>query len=462
MAQAQTVDVSRLIDERGVNWFNIRLVVFGFFVVLFDGYDITAMGFAAPHVIRAWNITDQAAVGPVLGASLIGMLFGAPFLGYIGDKFGRRKAIIVSCLIFGVFTWLAVLATSLQHLLILRLLAGIGIGGLMPNIIALTAEFAPRSFRATMIIVMFSGVSFGGGLPGAVAAGLVPTYGWQILFTIGGIVPVLVAIGCYFWLPESIKYLVIKEGRQAEAARELSILRPDMTFGLDTKFVIRDEKQYAGFSPKHLFEDGLQWITPLLWILFVVNLMGYFFLVSWTPYLLSSASMPVEKAAIATALFQFGGAVGGWVLCRPMDKKGLTPVTILFVLAVPAVALIGYLGTVSVPLLLIVEFFAGFCVLGLQFALNATAAMIYPTSFRSNGAGWALGVGRVGSIVGPVLGGILIAMHLPVTRLYILAAIPFVVGAVVCYILMRLYAVRFQGSGLGQREALDRSAAGGD
>lgn len=462
MAQAQTIDVSRLIDERGVNWFNIRLVIFGFFVVLFDGYDITAMGFAAPHVMRAWNITDQAAVGPVLGATLIGMLFGAPFLGYIGDKFGRRKAIIASCLIFGIFTWLAVLATSLQHLLFLRLLAGIGIGGLMPNIIALTAEFAPRSFRATMIIVMFTGVSFGGGLPGPVAAGLVPHYGWQVLFTIGGVIPVLVAIGCYFWLPESIKYLTITEGRQAEVARELSILRPDLTFGPDTKFIIRDEKQYAGFSPKHLFEDGLHWITPLLWILFVVNLMGYFFLVSWTPYLLTSAKMEIGLAAIATAMFQFGGAVGGWVLCRPMDKKGLTPVTILFVLAVPAVALIGYLGTVSVPLLLIVEFFAGFCVLGLQYTLNATAAMIYPTSFRSNGAGWALGVGRIGSIVGPVLGGVLIATHLAVTGLYVLAAIPFAIGAVVCAILMRLYAVRFQGSGLGQREALDESAVGGD
>jgi len=132
--------------------------------------------------------------------------------------------------------------------------------------------------------------------------------------------------------------------------------------------------------------------------------MGYFFLVSWTPVLLSSANIPLGKAALAQSLFQFGGAIGGWILCRPMDTKGLTPIAILFVIAIPAVALIGYLGTISEPLLMIAEFFAGFCVLGGQFGLNAVSALIYPTSFRSKGAGWALGIGRIGSIGWPNFG----------------------------------------------------------
>jgi AAHS family 4-hydroxybenzoate transporter-like MFS transporter len=187
--------------------------------------------------------------------------------------------------------------------------------------------------------------------------------------------------------------------------------------------------------------------------------MGYFFLMSWTPVLLGSAHIPLDKAAQAVALFQFGGAVGGWVLCRPMDKKGLMPITVLFALAVPAVALIGYLGTVSEPLLMIIEFVAGFCVLGLQFGLNAVSAMIYPTSFRSNGSGWALGVGRVGAIVGPVLGGFLITVF-PVRQLYVLAAIPFLIGTVACFILARLYHERFQGHGIGQRDTLESVETG--
>lgn len=453
-SQLQTgIDVSQLLDERGMTRFNIGLVVFTFFIVLFDGYDITAMGFAAPSLIKAWHISNQAVLGPVLGASVIGMLFGAPIFGMVGDKFGRRVAIIASIFIFGVFSLSSVLATSLSHLFALRLLAGIGIGGVMPNVVSLTGEFAPRSHRATMIIVMFTGVAFGGGLPGPVAAGLVPKYGWQALFVVGGLIPMVVGIICIFALPESIKFLALKEHRKAEALRLLKRLRPDKTFSPDTKFVIRDEgRQASGLSPKHLFGEGLAWITPLLWILFMANLMGYFFLMSWTPVLLTSIHMPLAKAALATSLFQIGGAVGGWVLARPMDKYGLTPMTVLFAVSIPAVGLIGYLGGMSEPLLMIIEFFAGFCVLGLQFGLNATSALIYPTSFRSVGSGWAFGVGRIGSILGPVIGGILIATHMSVQNLYMWAALPFLIGTIACFILARLYVVRFQGSSLAARQ----------
>jgi AAHS family 4-hydroxybenzoate transporter-like MFS transporter len=459
MAQARTVDVTRLIDERGVSSFHIWLVAFAFFIVLMDGYDIAALGFAIPALVKDWHITDQAALGPALSASLLGMLVGAPLLGALGDRMGRKRAIIFSYLMFGVITWLTVLTTSITQIAWLRFFAGIGIGGFMPNIIALVGEFAPRRFRATLIIVSFVGVGFGGGLPGPVAAFLVPTHGWQILFTIGGIVPIVVAGLCWIGLPESIKYLTITEGRKPELIRVLRRLRPDLTFAPETRFVIGDEKQYAGISPKYLFKDGLALITPLLWVLFICNLMGYFFLVSWTPFLLSAAHLPMSKAAIAQTAFQLGGVVGGWSMCWPIDKKGLGPIAILFAVAVPCVGLIGYVGTASETLLMAVEFCAGFCVLGLQSGLNATAASIYPTSFRSNGTGWALGMGRVGAMVGPVVGGLLIAMHLPTQQLFLLAAIPFAIGAVTCFWLMQLYVVRFKGTGLGQRDALDRAAA---
>ncbi len=460
---SESVDASRLLDERGLSAFNLKLAAVCFFIVLLDGYDITAMAFAVPMLAKQWSIIDASAFGPVLGASLIGMLLGAPTLGFVGDRFGRKIAIVLSCLIFGGFTWVTVEASSLNALFAFRLLAGVGIGGLLPNVIALTGEFAPRQYRATMIIVMFSGAAFGGAIPGVVSNLLVPTFGWQALFHVGGATPVVVALLCYFLLPESLKFLVLKGNRQEELLKLLAVLRPDRQFAPETSFFIGDErKQRSSFSPKYLFADGLAVITPLLWLLYVVSLMAYFFLLSWTPYLLTSADVPIQKAAIATMLFQFGGAVGGWVLARPIDKMGLTPIAILFVIAVPVTALIGYVGSMSEPLLMLIEFIAGFCVLGIQLGLNATAAMIYPTSIRANGSGWALGIGRVGSIVGPILGGALIQMKLSVTALYMLAAIPLAIGAVACIILARLYVKHFQGAGLGQRDEIDRLAAARD
>jgi MFS transporter, AAHS family, 4-hydroxybenzoate transporter len=459
MAKARIVDVTRLIDERGVSRFHVALVVFAFFIVMIDGYDIAALGFAIPSLVKDWHITNQAALGPALSASLLGMLIGAPALGALGDRIGRKHAINISLVCFGIFTWLTVLTHSIGQIALLRLLAGIGIGGFMPNIIALVGEFAPRNFRATLIIASFVGVGFGGGMPGPVAAFLVPTYGWQVLFTIGGAVPFIVALVCWLGLPESIKYLTITPARRDDLVQLLRRMRPDQSFGADVQFTLADEKQYTGLSPKHLFVEGLALITPLLWLLFIFNLMGYFFLVSWTPFLLSAAHLPMSQAAIAQTMFQIGATVGAWALCVPIDRKGLWPIAIMFALAVPCVALIGILGPMSRSLLLTIEFFAGVCVLGLQAGLNATAASIYPTSVRSNGTGWALGMGRVGAMLGPVLGGVLIARHLPIETLFLIAAIPFAIGAVICFWLARLYVVRFKGSGLGQRAALDSAAA---
>jgi AAHS family 4-hydroxybenzoate transporter-like MFS transporter len=444
-----------LLDERGMSRFNMWLVAFTFFIVLFDGYDITSMGFAAPAVMRSLHLTDQAAMGRILGASILGMLFGSPTFGYIGDRWGRRIAIISSILSFGVFSWLTALATTIPQFAILRFLTGLGLAGVMPNTVALVGEFAPLRYRASMIIVMFSGVAFGGGLPGPIAAWLVPKYGWQVLFTVGGVIPVAVAILCIFLLPESIKFLAIKKGRQQDAIKLLRRLRPDRTFGPETTFAIRDEgRQVTTLSPKHLFGDGLALITPLLWVLFITNLLGYMFLVSWTPALLSSIHLPISKAATASMLFQIGGAIGGWVLARPMDKYGLAPMKLISIVSIFAVASIGILGTRSEPLLMIVEFFAGFCILSLQFGVNAISAIIYPTSFRAVGSGWALTVGRMGSVFGPVIGGVLIAMHLSVPRLYMLAAIPFAVTTVACFLLSPLLAARLKNTGA----AYDRTA----
>jgi MFS transporter, AAHS family, 4-hydroxybenzoate transporter len=437
MTHNQVIDVSDIVDDRNADWFSVTLVIWGFFITLIDGYDISAVAFAAPHLIKEWNISDRAVLGPVFAASLVGILLGAPLFGYLGDRFGRKITIVLSCIVFGCFTWLVVLANNPSQIGVLRFFAGLAIGGVMPNITALNAEFAPKRFRATTIIIMFSGVTLGAAIPGVITALLVPHYGWRIVFTIGGIAPAIVAICALIGMPESIKYLTVM-GRQEEVLRMLRRMKPALVIAPDARFIVRDEKQRDGFSVKYLFADGLKYITPLLWLCAAVNLMGLYFLQSWMPTLLGSANIPVSQAALATSVFQVGGLIGGLAIARPLDTRGLAPVALLFAVTVPVVGAIGFVGLTSTTLLLFVVFFAGFCVLGVQLGLNAISAMIYPTSLRSAGCGWMLGIARIGSIAGPIVGGILIGMEVPVQQLYLLATVPFVVGACACIMLMRL------------------------
>jgi AAHS family 4-hydroxybenzoate transporter-like MFS transporter len=278
MAQ-QSINVGQWIDERPLASFHIWLVAFAFAIIISDGYDITAIAFAAPELVKQWAITDRSALGPVFSASLVGILVGSPLLGFVGDRWGRKTASIASLVVFGIFTLAAARAGSLDQMLVLRALAGVGLGGLMPNMIAYTGEFAPRRYRATLIIVMFCGVTLGGAVPAAISLWLVPRYGWEAIFVIGGVLPLVLAACAWLWLPESVKFLVVK-GRRDEAVRILRMMAPDADIGPQTQLVPPSETVYAGFNPKHLFGEGLALITPLLWLCFAINLMGFYFLIS--------------------------------------------------------------------------------------------------------------------------------------------------------------------------------------
>jgi len=429
MAEAHQIQVSRLLDERGLSAFQIKLIVWSFFIVLIDGYDIAAIAFAAPHLVRAWGI-PPAALGPVFSASLVGILFGSALFGWIGDRYGRKAALVGANLWFGVFTLAAAYASNLDQMFWLRLLAGLGIGGVIPNVVAINAESAPRHLRAILAIIAVGCVPIGGAIPGFVAATLVPQHGWQILFLIGGIAPLIIGAAAAFGLPESIKFMALHESRRPQMENLVAELSPGIAIPPNARFVIEDEKQLPP-NPVYLFGEGLALITPLLWLLFALNLMGYFFLLSWTPTLLTAAKLPPANAALAGAVLQVGGTVGALALCWWLQRHRFLAVSIMFILAVPVVASIGYAGLSSMTALLIVIFLAGFLVLGIQSGINVLGALIYPTSLRANGSGWELGVGRIGSIVGPLVGALFVGM--PVDRLYMWSALPFAAGAVVCY-----------------------------
>jgi MFS transporter, AAHS family, 4-hydroxybenzoate transporter len=175
---------------------------------------------------------------------------------------------------------------------------------------------------------------------------------------------------------------------------------------------------------------------------FAFNLMGYFFLSGWTPTLLTAAKLPPATAALAAAMIQVGGTVGSLTMCQWMQRHRFLAISILFVLAVPAVGSIGFAGMTSEIALVAATFCAGFIVLGIQVGINVVGAMLYPTSLRANGSGWQLGLGRLGSIVGPLVGAFFVGM--PVERLYVWSALPFAAGAVVCFTIHSLNSARLQ------------------
>jgi AAHS family 4-hydroxybenzoate transporter-like MFS transporter len=441
MAGAPEIQVSRLLDERGLSAFQIRLLFWAILLSLIDGYDIAAIAFAAPHLVTSWGI-PRSALGPVLSASNIGVLFGSANFCWVGDRYGRKPALIGANLLFGIFTFIAAYSTDLTQLFWLRLIAGLGIGGVIPNLVAICTESAPRNLRATLPIVAVGCVPLGGALGGVVSAFLVPHYGWQILFQIGGIVPIVIALAAIMNLPESIKYIALHESQRAKMTKVVAALRPGFTVPPDARFVIEDERQTPSSNPVYLFQHGLWLITPLSWLLFALNLMGYFFLSGWTPTLLTAAKLPPATAAIAAALLQVGGTVGALSLCWWLQRHRFLAISFLFVLAVPVVGSIGFAGLTSQAALLTATFFAGFIVLGIQIGINVVGAMLYPTSLRANGSGWQLGLGRIGSIVGPLLGALFVGM--PVQQLYMWSALPFAAGAIVCFAIHVLNTARLK------------------
>src|SRR6202161_2369089 len=201
MAGAAEVQVSHFLDQRGLGAFQIKLIIWSVLLAMIDGYDIGAIAFAAPSLIKEWHIAPKA-LGLVLSASNIGVLFGSQIFGLIGDRFGRKTALILSNLLFGIFTFIAAYSTNLNELTVLRLIAGLGIGGVIPNIVGINAESAPRTPRAARAIIAAGMVPLGGALAGFASAALVPTHGWQILFYIGGIAPIVFALAAIYGLPE--------------------------------------------------------------------------------------------------------------------------------------------------------------------------------------------------------------------------------------------------------------------
>jgi AAHS family 4-hydroxybenzoate transporter-like MFS transporter len=431
------INVSRLVDTSKLRPFHFWLTFWCLLAMMADGFDLLNASIAGPALIKEWNIS-RAALGPVFSASLVGFFFGAPLFGYLGDRFGRKQTIIISLVFLGLSTFVCAFAANLQELLWLRFLSGVGLGGVIPNVIALNSEFAPKKLRATFLVVISMGISLGGSIPGIVGVTLMPTYGWPVIFIIGGIVPLAVGLLMIFAVPESIKFLVLRGGRDEAVRRLVHRIDPDIAVAPGSSFVLDpgEGNTKTRGSMTGLFRDGWAVVTVLVWLIFILNLMANNLLNAWLPMIVQTGGHSAEQGAYAGTLYQLGGSFGGLLIGIFIDRLGLKVLAVMFVIAVPVVAFTGTPG-LSDALLFVMAFLSGCVVTGMQNALNASAGLIYPTSLRANGVGYALGVGRVGSVAGPLLGSLLARMEMPTSTYFYVTAIGPLCCAIFSVLLLR-------------------------
>jgi MFS transporter, AAHS family, 4-hydroxybenzoate transporter len=428
-------DVEAFIDSQPVTPQQTRLLLICAAVLFLDGFDAQSIGYVAPALASDLSLPRQA-LGPVFSAGLFGLMIGALLFGPLADWLGRKWIIAASMIVFGLGSLATVLAHDTATLIETRVLTGFGLGGAMPNTIALIAEFSPARRRATMVMAMFCGFSIGAALGGLIAAALIPTFGWRSVFAAGGITPLLFVPFVIRLLPESARFLALSGAPGTSISAVLVSLFPKIPLPPQARFVVQ-ERRLTGFPAVHLFKQGRSAATLLIWAIFFTSLLDLYFLSSWLPTVLNDLGKSISLSAIIGAMFQVGGIAGTLALGWAIDRFSFKALSLNYLFAAMAVAAIGLSGH-AMPLVTLCIFLAGFCIVGGQIAANALASGYYGTSIRATGVGWALGIGRMGSILGPLVGGALFSQKWDTASLFLLAAIPPVFGAIAAFALSRM------------------------
>ncbi|MCL2336960.1 MAG: MFS transporter [Firmicutes bacterium] len=433
----QKVSITQVIENIANKKFVANLLIMGFLLSIIEAIDVAALAYVAPVLMKQWVIPAKV-FGAVFGAGTFGLMVGGFIFGFLGDRIGRKKTLMIGIVWFSIFTLSCVWANSVHVLFYLRFLACVGLGGTVPLTIVLVNEYAPSRLRGRWVAGMFMGFSGGQGVGGILAAWLIPTFGWQSTFILGGTVPLLILIAIYFRVPESVKYLVVKNRDRDEVVRLVRLLQPGIAVGPDTVFFAEGgEMKEVIFTPKVLFAGVLAIATPLIWVFYILNSSTVYFFNSWLPQLQVASGFSVSHASLLTSVYQFSGMVCTLAVGWLFDKRGMLALVILPLFACLSVAVLGY--PKSVVFMVINILFAGFFVVGTQAILTITTPIWYPTGYRSSANGLAMGLAKIGSISGPIIGGVLISANLPLKNLYLLNSIVLGIAVFIVLILALLY-----------------------
>ena len=409
MSRAETA-----LENQRFGGLQFRVALLCSLVQALDGYDIGAIGMAVPSLTHAWNVPG-AAFSITFIMSSVGILVGALASGPTADRFGRKPVLLVSTAIIGVFSLVSALASSIDQLVIYRFLTGIGIGGIMAVTVGLTSDYCSQRYRATVIMMMFCGNPLGGFVGGQIVAQLLPIYGWQCIFVVGGAFPLLLLPILAIWLPESPRFLIARGAKSGRGAAILARLNLTHSTGAQGVDIARGNPIALLFSP------GYGARTVLLWIIYFANLLDIYLLIYWMPEVLHLGGLTPPQAVFAASLGGLGSVLSMLYLGPLIVRFGSDRVLALNLLS--GIVVIGALALLQMPywLTLIAILGSGAATIGSMLGINGYCATLYPARMRTTGSGWALGIGRLGGIAGPAVGGFMLGLGWPPPEIFLSA-----------------------------------------
>ncbi|UBM07411.1 aromatic acid/H+ symport family MFS transporter [Cupriavidus metallidurans] len=418
-----TLDVQSLIDSQRFSAYQWLILVLCFLIVAVDGFDTAAMGYVAPALVQDWGI-EKSSLGPVMSAALFGLAFGAIFAGPMADRVGRKKVLVLSVFFFGACSLATAFAPTIWWLTVLRFLTGLGLGAAMPNAVTLMSEYAPARRRAVLVNTMFCGFPLGSAAGGFFAAAIIPQFGWHSVLVFGGVVPLVLAVVLVTTLPESVRYMVVRQYPADQIRQVLARVTGARVDGAGV-FTISEAAPASSSAIGTVLAPRYRLGSTMLWLTYFMGLVIFYLLTSWMPTLMKDAGFSLQRASFLTALFPLGGGIGtiaaGWFMDRFNPNK---VIAITYALTGVLIYAVGQVASGDQVVLGVLIFLAGTAMNGAQSSMPSLAAAFYPTQGRATGVAWMLGIGRFGGITGALLGAELLRLHLGFDVIFTLLAIP--------------------------------------
>ncbi len=417
------MNVAALIDDARIGALQTRVFGMCLLVSMLDGFDTQSIAFVAPVIRRDLHLSADE-LGLLFSATMAGTAIGAAVMGRFADRYGRRALITAAVAGFGLMTLGCAISRTFESLLMLRFLAGLGLGGAIPNFIALASEYAPARARSRLIVVTLWGFPFGAVLGGLLSGPLIDGFGWRAVFVCGGVLPAILAPLLWVALPESIRFLTLQETAAPRIAAILRRIVPEREFPEGIRYVL------PGDAPRstrlsEVFEGRLAAGTLLLGTALCMSLLLAYLLVYWIPLLFGQLGMPASDARLGTVILNAGGIAGSYVISRALDlsRSKLLVLIGFYGAAALAVASMGILGLARWEIMTATAA-VGFFLVGNQMSLSAFIADYYPSSVRATGLGVTQAMGRCGSLIGPLLAGQLVAAGVSAAWIFRLGAAP--------------------------------------
>lgn len=426
-AAAREINIKDWIDQSPLRAPQLWLVALCFLIVACDGIDVAIMGFLAPSIIAEWGIS-RASFGWIMSAAPFGLVLGALLAGPASDRFGRKSVLSAAVLAFAVCTLISAYAQDVTQMAVMRFLTGVGLGAAMPNTITLLSEYVPDRCRSLLITVMFIGFGVGSAAVGFAAGWMIPHWGWRSVLLAGGVLPLLLMPFIVLWLPESVRFMLVRQLSQTAIAKTVARMGGKQ-FAAGTRFVATEPPMAQKRPIGLLFSRSFAPLTLCLWLTYFMGLLVIYLITGWLPTLIKDAGLPITEAANITAMFQTGGIAGAVLTGWAMDRfKPSLIVALGYLGGALCVLGVGQSGALS-PTLAWWMLAAGFFMNGAQTGLNAYAPHCYPTLARATGVAWMQAMGRFGSIVGAAVGGVLLSLGWGFGGIVSMLALPAVIAA---------------------------------